>query len=498
MNRLGCMFGALLAAVVLGVGLVVALPRETTGTSELDVSAPYEAELQLAQAQGLEVLEGGIAAGPVFERIVSLAPSQCVALIAASIGPDTLTAASLTIETGSTSESAASGSGTLVHLAICALMESSVAVSFRVGTDRAPYGASTVRYAILTGPMPIDPSSYQRLSISTGMRASLDARVAIGRGHALLGEGTTLREGITIMTDRAVLLPVAASTYVARRALVGFGTRVPAIVSSPGDPIDPFATATDVPSPPTMIARAGTLRLLLAIDAGALGGDCVALALTRLDDPVTAIPITRIAHPSLEEVTLAASDPAVAIDVICPADGLFGYGVPANVGGQYALEVLARPAPEGAHAIPFTGRLAPTLLPLVVTRRIECSAGSEQACIDLAVLARDGVHGAGTAAQVLEPHCTAHGGRTCALRAGLEPDPVLADRFERRACATGELPSCLRHAATLRRARNLEDSLRIYRFACDRGEGTACAAVSTFAEWSLAPPVEVPLADRLP
>lgn len=109
------------------------------------------------------------------------------------------------------------------------------------------------------------------------------------------------------------------------------------------------------------------------------------------------------------------------------------------------------------------------------------------------------MNGAGTPTQALQPHCDTHGGTTCALMAGLlDGDPVAADRFERRACITGVLLSCLRHAAALRRAGRLADSLRTYRFACERGEATSCAAVSTFAEWSIAPPVEVPAPERLP
>jgi hypothetical protein len=67
----------------------------------------------------------------------------------------------------------------LVHLASCASVETSVMVSFRLGTDRARYGASTARYALLRGPLPADPSSYARLTMSEGMRASLDARAAL-------------------------------------------------------------------------------------------------------------------------------------------------------------------------------------------------------------------------------------------------------------------------------------------------------------------------------
>jgi|GEM_PF-2472360 len=89
-----------------------------------------------------------------------------------------------------------------------------------------------------------------------------------------------------------------------------------------------------------MFSRAGTLRLLLALDAGALGSDCIALALTRLDDPVTAVPITRVALPSLEEATLEASYPAVAI-VLCPAAGWRPEALYLDNGSTYTGEVLA-------------------------------------------------------------------------------------------------------------------------------------------------------------
>lgn len=494
------MLAAALTAVVLGVGLVAVLPDDTPGTSEADVAGPWAVELALATERGLSVLDEGTAEGPFFQRIVALDAGQCVALIAASVGPDTLTEALLTVETGSTTEGARSAGGTLVHLAVCVASESSITVSFRLGADRARYGASTARYALLRGPIPAEPERYPRLSISPSLRARLDAHAVLARARARLGEGTPLETGITIAPARAVLLPMRPSTYAARRVLSGYGVRVPEIASAPGDPPDPFAAPTDVASPPTMITREGTLRLLAVIDAGALGSDCIALALSRLDDPMTAVPITRLALPSLDERVLDSSDPAIAIDVLCPADGLFGYGVPAGAGGDYGLEVVRRAAPEGVHARPFASDVSARTLPLIEARRTACAGGEAQACIDLATLARDGVHGAGTPRQALEPICDRQGGMPCALLAGLlvEQDPGAADGFERRACSTGVLDSCLRHAASLRRAGRLGDALRVYRFACDRGDPSGCTAVSTFAEWSIHPAVEVPDPEHLP
>lgn len=79
-----------------------------------------------------------------------------------------------------------------------------------------------------------------------------------------------------------------------------------------------------------------------------------------------------------------------------------------------------------------------------------------------------------------------------------ERDARSIETLERRACATGHLPSCMRRAASLRERGAMTESLQTYRFACARRETDACAAVRLFAEWELAPAVEVPTPETLP
>jgi hypothetical protein len=259
---------------------------------------------------------------------------------------------------------------------------------------------------------------------------------------------------------------------------------------------DPLAAPTDVEVEPVLQLTSGRTRLVLVVDAGALaasvGAGCLELLFVRPEEPAASVPIWGIDAATLVEHTVEAVDAGIARDRLCPAAGVVAYGTPEDAGGDVELLAGALDAPPGTPA-PRAAEpsSAPIVLPRVRDLDARCRARDDDACLDLAGFAGDGAAGAGDPRALLEGVCTRRGGRACALLAplvaagGSARDARRADELERRACATLDLDSCLRRAATFRERGELDASWAVYRFACDRGASAACEATALFTEWEL-------------
>src|SRR6185436_838522 len=102
----------------------------------------------------------------------------------------------------------------------------------------------------------------------------------------------------------------------------GRSGRVPGVAPTPAAP-DPFAAPDDEATPPRVFVGNGQARAVAVVDAGALGASCVEIVLARLDDPTIPIAVQRVSVPELRVDAVAAADPAIARDRVCPATGLF-------------------------------------------------------------------------------------------------------------------------------------------------------------------------------
>lgn len=499
MKRLVWVSLALLTSLAGGAAAVWAMPDEAAGVSTGDAEQAFDRELALASDHGLTVVDRGETLDATLARSTPVAANACVALVVAASGPGAISATSLRLGTAS----AATPSPHLVaHHALCTREPAVASALVSTSTDRARYGPTTLRWALLTGPLPPDLESYPRLSMDDALASALAADGVRARVAALLGPSPrALRDTTEVRRDAAWLVPVSRATDAARRATTGSLRRLPRALRAPGDPPDPFAREDEREVDPFLHVAAGRLRLLLVIDAGAVVGSCMRVSFADLGDPTAPIAITRLALPGLEEEAVPAPDPAIAIDEICADDGLLLYGVPFEGADSVEIAIVAS-GEIVPPSRPSTFEPTPLVLPVVRDLRSRCDAGETGACLELARFASEGAVGAGDVESILGPRCQAEGQASCALLAAALRDagaaPARIDALERRACATGDLPSCLRRAAAFRERGEMAQSLALYQFACERGDGAACTSAALFSEWSLAERQPTPLPEALP
>lgn len=490
---------AIALACALGLGALV-----TYGMGELSrpsayqqdsasIVAAYEAERALATDQGLVILGEDVTEAGALTQQYALEAGECVALVAAIEGTVPLQA-SLAVGTLSTTRD-----GDLVHLAACASEPTTATWSWSWG-GVAPFEQSQrTHYAVLRGQLR-RPRTYARLAYDDRTRALFDARAVHARLAALVPDDARIGEASAADPEHAALFPPTRASFAALRGLSGRRDLAPAVLPEQAS-ADPFVTPTDESTGPRVLAPTAPMRAIAVVDAGALGANCVTVSLARLDDPLTATPITRISIPDLGLATLEGSDPAIAIDVICPASGLYVYAVQPPAGGAYEVSVARReavtampPLPSGFGAA-TTGRPPRdgfTFLhtPFVDGMHARCAATDARACFALAVLARDRIEGAGTVHEALAPLCTATGGEACDVLAGIlaDDEPERARSLERRACMTGVPDACMRHGArALEDARDLAGAYRTFRYGCGAGCAACCTAAAAMLEWQLAP-----------
>lgn len=449
------------------------------------LEATYQAERSLALEHGLVVVEESASTEATLVRSIPVEAGDCVAVVARTEGHTKLDVG-ITLDLVVNSSTA-----TVVHDATCATSAGAASISCAWRRDPRYPGSQSWQYAILRG-RPQRARTYPRLVISPTQRESFDADAVRARVHAL--EGTPLRTAIATPAS-SVVLPAERATFAAVRALSGRRGIAPAITA---DVVDPFAAASDVATAPRVFGATGQERLIATVDAGALGS-CIAVVLARLDDPTTPTSVLRTSIPDRGSVTVASVDPAIARDEICPASGLFVYTVDADVGGTYEVTVatLDRPVEIEVAASRFgeaiTGHhpsdgLTILPIPYLEATRAACSAGDAPSCSTLAALARDGMDGAGTPREALEPMCRASGAEPCDVLAGLLDDAAEADALERRACMTGFPTACLRRGERdLQAGADLSRAYGTFQYGCAQGSSECCTAAGTMREWELAP-----------
>jgi hypothetical protein len=489
---------ALLASAGSG-GVFAWLARRQVRYVAANQLAPlHDSEEQDALRAGLRILDHGTTTELPFVREVPLGAGQCVALVATIDGVTLFERAEIALATGRTAESRSTYTR-LVHLALCAETSTTATLTLTATPDRDELAPSQLRYTVLRGEVS-SPRTYTQLDVDPLERARFDEAAVRAREAAI--EGERLEPLVTIPPEHAVLAPATRATFAAIRALSGRAGVAPALAPEVAR-ADPFRRPDDLAVPPRAFGSDGVVRVLAVLDAGAFsaahGGRCLSVALARLDDPAFAVPVTRIAVPSLEETAVPQADPALALDTVCPADGLFAYVTVEAAGGEYLLAIRAgaetspSPAPSRFGEAPARGEALVPALPvaLLARARAACEAGTAAECVRWADLADGHVLGAGDAREPLSRACELLDGPACdRLAAQLEAagDAAGSDGAERRACAAGASAACLRRAARFRDAARFAEAYATYRFACARGSSESCAAVQTMDEWQLAPP----------
>lgn len=487
-----------LAAAAGGGGVFAWLARRQVRYVSASQLAPeHEREEADALAAGLEALDHGTTNELPFEREIPVAAGQCLAVVVTLDGVAVLDEASVVLATGRRANARDRYRHT-AHVALCADAATTATVTVRPTDDRNELAPSTLRFTLLRGAVAL-PRRYAQLDVDPAERARFDEAAVRQREASLVGERLAPPE--TIPPSHARVSPPSAATFAAIRALAGRAGVAPAVAPELAG-ADPFRRPDDVATPPRAFASDGLVRVLAVIDAGALaaahGSPCLSVALARLDDPSVAVPVRRISVPEQVETVVPSRDPAIALDTLCPANGLFAYVTEERSGGDYLLAIRttegASPgaAPSRFGAPPSAGAPTPPSLPVALLTRVRggCEAGTAGDCVQWADLAEAGVLGAGEARAPLARACELLDGAACdRLAAHLETagDTSGSDGAERRACAAGATPACLRRAARFRDAGRFADAYAAYRFACARGSADACAAVHTMDEWQLAP-----------
>ena len=471
--------------LVLGLAFSVWLARATRRHARVrtadEVEAPYRAEIALATEHGLTTVEDTALEEASANRALVLDAGECIALVAANEG-DAMFYASLSVP-GLT----ASGEGEIVHLAACATGPGAVEISVTASPPPFPTGQH-VHLAILRGRV-IAPRTYPRLTLTEAQRAEVDASSVRARVDAIAPSASRLAEPRVADREHAVVATPNRASFAALRALTGRRGVVPASLEAAQDP---FASASDLGAPPRVFVGDGQARLVAVVDAGALGVGCVDVVLARLDDPEVATALRRTSIPDGAAAPTTGTDPAIAIDHVCPASGLFVYTTDLDDGADYLVTATSVDADAGSPATPsHFGDEGPVILPvaMVAASRTACEGGSAEACLTLAALARDQIEGAGTVRAALEPICRSGGGHVCDVLAGaMQDDTATSDALERRACATGAPAACLRRGARfLAGASDLDRAYRTFRFGCDHACAECCTSASTMTEWELAP-----------
>lgn len=490
------MISALLVSGVSAIGFAfLARPEAHLVTAE-QLAPTHDAEEALATQAGLEMVDHGTSSEVLFERELPLAAEQCVAVIATLAGSAPFGAATLSV--GPHTVQRDPSPTRVVHLAACSASATTVRISLQAEASEA-YAPSALRFSILRGFL-AHPRDYARLSVTEEDRLRFDAAAVRAREERLAEP----RIGAPVLVTRAaaMVFPEGHATFGALRALVGRAGVVPSV-----DPLlaaaDPFARSEERTIPPRVLTSTGSRRVLAVLDAGAVaeanGVGCISITLARLDDPREAVPITRVDVPSQVETHVAPLDSAIAVDRICPAEGLFVYTVEESTGGEYLVALRGLGAGTGTpHASRFgepprRGPALITRLPVVEvgTAIRGCEAGVRADCIRWAELALAELDGAGDVSVPLEHACTLEDALACdRLAAHLERtgDADATERLERRACELAHIPACLRRAARFRDAGRFGESHATYRFGCAQGSTECCTAAATMEEWQLVRP----------
>jgi hypothetical protein len=493
-KRAIAMILALSVSGVLGVGFAFWSRPETYLVTAEQLAPTHEAEEALATQAGLEMVDHGTSSEALFERELPLEAEQCVAVIATLAGPVRFASAELTV--GTRTLESVPFSTRLVHLAACSSRATTVHISLRPDASETPGAPSALRFSILRGFL-ARPHDYVRLSVTLEDRLRFDAAAVRAREErSAPANEQRIGTPVLVTSAAATVFPPSHATFGALRALVGRAGVVPSVdVAS----ADPFALPDERTIPPRVLTSTGSRRVLAVVDAGAVaesnGVGCISITLARLDDPREAVPITRIAVPSQVETQVAPVDGAIAIDRLCPADGLFVYVVEESAGGEYLVALrgvggsVGTPRASTFGAPPRRGPALITRLPVleVATAIHGCEAGNRAACMAWSELAFAGLDGAGDARVPLEHACTLEDASACdRLAAHLAGDAEATERFERRACELGHALACLRRAARHRDAGRFVEAHATYRYGCAHGCTECCAGAATMEEWQLA------------
>lgn len=441
-------FGWLLSAAVLAAlgaaGLAWMFPPERQGLTVEERDAIFVHDRDAALGAGFVLVEEGADPISPHEHTVLVSPGTCVTYIAAIAGPAMIDSASFALPLG---EAQVDSATFAVHHAACSMEGGNASIRV-VHSDGAGFGPVELRWAILTGEPPSDPSTYPELAVEPRLADALRRDALERRTTAAMGGEPAQR--ISVSARAMLLAPVEPATLAARRALTGHAHHVPRAIDPSSAPVAEPLGPGDEESTPYLRTRAGRMRAIAAIDgamwAAALGGGCVELAFTHDSDPLTPVPVVRVELPTLAETELSADDPAIAVDRRCPGDALAVYGTPEDASGDVTVSVRVVPG-DGA-LVASTFALPAPRLPQIEALDAGCRAGDDDACVELAAFAADGATGAGDADALLGGVCDRRGGEACALLGArlATRDAARADALERRACATLDAPSCLRRA----------------------------------------------------
>jgi hypothetical protein len=496
MKRAIALLFAFATSGVVGFGFANLVRNRAPMVTAEQLAAAHEAEEQLALAAGLAPIDHGTTSELPFEREIPLARGQCVAVVVSLAGPEHFEHVRLSLGGGRTTENEAWGiPRRLEHLAICAQADTTATLFVQPPLGISAWAPSELRYTVFRGVL-AHPRTYVRLDSTSEERASFDRDAVLARLAAEPGRG--LVAAMTLSRESATVQPASAPTFAALRVLTGRRATVPALDETLAA-ADPYRLADDRTIAPRVFAQSGLVRVIAAIDTGAIaaahGVSCVSVLIARLDDPSVAVPITRIEVPTRLETTVAMSDPAIARDEVC-THGLFVYTTREEA-GELSLSVregqgTATAAPVAStfgldrHGAPAP--LVPMAAPPLAPARQGCLGGDAAACGQWASFAAAGLEGAGEVREALTRQCELASGDACDRLATVERDAGelrAAELHEQRACETGGEAACLRRAARLRDQGLFGEAFATYRLGCDHGSTACCSAVATMQEWQL-------------
>ncbi len=523
-DRLAGTFGTLLPAGVASLFVLISTAMfggsVTLPMPEASVDQAFRNERGIAERAGFHAIEDGRLSATSAQRSVLLAPGECVSIIlgvAGSTPPEELRVADA--RTGATLQGERStGTEFVRHMQWCSPRGGSYAVDVR--------SPSSSRLAIFKGvplpdslPLPrVDPPAEALPGLRDEVvTAAMEhdaapwlipvTRLAAAAPPMLLpstpATRAALREAMLLDADADLsTVPLtAAPEAIARHDLVDDTPRDVAPEARSQRRHHRDHDAEEAPAAPTTLhpvnAEDATpvlrllgvrARIIAAVDAGALGSDCVALRFARAD--AGASTMMRVEVPGWRTAAVASRG-GVARDVVCPGDGLRVYARAdgdATVAMVFAAESL--PMPDAGVAAPSTWRGESSPHSLVARLEAECERDA-RGCLALADLA--GVTGLRaqrpTVDEALRRACERQHGASCgrygaSLLAGASRDVGAAMAALRRGCELGDAMTCAVLATRERLGydgvtQDIAAAFAHYSRACELGNRLACSERDT-------------------
>jgi len=357
-------------------------PRAVLPPDAAAMERVFHDELALATGGGLRVIEDRRAPGPRVHHEVTLAPGECLSVIASAPGHEGVRELVLRDAEGTTLD----GEVPLHYTNVVRHRQWCAPQGGRFTVDVA--SAVPPRVALLRGTA---TGPVHRVALDPVRQSQLYAelvRAAVTGDHAA-------RAPVVSLTDpgRVLLLPSTPATRAALAAAVlpPDGTPLPALAEAPAaiaaldvaDAPTPEAAPRVSPTMPWFRLLGDDLRVVAVVDRGALGAHCVSvrIASTHAASPV----VWRSEVPGWATAPLPVTDD-IAVDTACPAQGLVVYAVRReDPSREFLLSLGSMPAAPGAVATPSTWR-GESVPHTLLTRLARDCATDARACLQLAHL----------------------------------------------------------------------------------------------------------------